>query len=41
MHTDSAITFRIESAIIGAEPVMANCWVGKPARFELEHERSF
>jgi len=24
MHTDSAITFRFESTITGAEPVMAN-----------------
>jgi hypothetical protein len=24
MHTDSAITFRFESAVTGAEPVMAN-----------------
>jgi hypothetical protein len=26
MHTNSAITFRFESAITGAEPVMANRW---------------
>jgi len=26
MHTDSAITLRFQSAITGAEPVMANRW---------------